>query len=184
MGPLAFRSPDTGATSGLAPLLEPGAIAQEALDWERAAPAGVSRFGTAVNPSMGAAVENILFSRLPKRDNPAATAEVVRSVALGERASGKESWHTVSGVVPGGATHFQDERRNRTFRVSKPTWTYLRAVLKMSGPARNDAWHEPLHLELQLRFPDTKRKKGRPKSSGPPETHQYRSKRPMPRLRI
>jgi len=28
------------------------------------------------------------------------------------------------------------------FRVSKPTGTYLRAVLKMSGPAQNDAWHD------------------------------------------
>jgi len=28
------------------------------------------------------------------------------------------------------------------FRVSKPTGTYLRAVLKMGGPAQNDAWHE------------------------------------------
>jgi len=92
-----------------------------------------------VNPSLGAAVENILFSRLPKRGTPAGSAEVVRSVALGERASGKESWHNVSGVVPGGATHFQDERRNRMFRVSKPTGTYSRAVLEMCGPARNDA---------------------------------------------
>jgi len=27
------------------------------------------------------------------------------------------------------------------FRVSKPTGTYLRAVLEMCGPGQNDAWH-------------------------------------------
>jgi len=54
---------------------------------------GVSRFGTAVNPSLGAAVENILFSRLPKRDTPAAIAEVAGSGALGERAFARKRGH-------------------------------------------------------------------------------------------
>ena len=49
--------------------------------------------------------------------------------------------HALSGIGLGGATHFQDERRNRTFRVSKPTGTYSRAVLEMRGPAQTDAWH-------------------------------------------
>jgi len=38
---------------------------------------------------MGAAVENILFSRLPKRDTPSGTAEASGAAALGKRASEK-----------------------------------------------------------------------------------------------
>jgi len=41
------------------------------------------------------------------------------------------------------------------FRVSKPTGTYLRAVLKMGGPAQNDAWHDA-SLESGIRNPESR----------------------------
>jgi len=92
-----------------------------------------------VNPSLGAAVENILFSRLPKRDTPAGSAEASRSVALGERASGKKGGTLFLASFWAGLPIFFDERRNRMFRVSKPRGTYSRAVLEMGAPAQNDA---------------------------------------------